>query len=214
MWIFLGILLFLACVITVILLLPVYIIIRSDEEDSLYLRYKFLHRTYGENPDPNDPIIKALKSASGIARLEKGAIRKSLRENQLLKTLREEFTLVVDLLKELLGLLKGSKAKIFRLKIVCADTNAADAAIKYGQCSAAVYPLLGYLRSNIQIRPKGEDIQISCDFHSNNSEFAFETILVIRVYRVLGALLRTAFAEAKRQSTENSTQGTQRSSDK
>lgn len=198
MWIFLGILLFLVCIITVILLLPVYVIIKSNADDSFYFRYKFLGKTYGENPDPNDPIVKTLKSASGISRLEKDAIKKNIRDNNLIKTLREDFTLVVDLLKELLGLVKRCKAKVFRLEIVCANSDAAEAAIKYGTCCAVAYPLLGYLRSLIRIKSSGEEVNISCDFNSDESRFSFETILVIPVYRVLGAFLRAAFKEAKR----------------
>ena len=57
MWIFLGILLFIATLITVILLLPVYIIIKSDENGELVLLYKFVGKTFGEEPDPKNPIV-------------------------------------------------------------------------------------------------------------------------------------------------------------
>ena len=66
MWIALGIVGFLAALITVILILPVKVIIKSDGNDELYLRYKFLGKTYGEDPDPNDPIILMLKKAGGV----------------------------------------------------------------------------------------------------------------------------------------------------
>ncbi|MBR2447526.1 MAG: hypothetical protein IKB29_00930, partial [Clostridia bacterium] len=71
MWIFLSVLLFLILLITVILLLPISVIIKTDQNDELILRYRFLFKTYGEDPDPNNPIIKTLKEASGISRLEK-----------------------------------------------------------------------------------------------------------------------------------------------
>ena len=45
MWIFLGIVAAIVLIITVILLLPVYIIVKSDEEGQLMLRYKFLHQS-------------------------------------------------------------------------------------------------------------------------------------------------------------------------
>ncbi len=198
MWIFLGILLFLAFLITAILCLPIYVIIKSDAEDSFYFRYKFLGKTYGENPNPNNPIVKSLKTASGLSRLEKDAIKKDIQDNNLLKTLKEDFVLVVDLLKEVLWLVKHCRAKVFRLKIVCSDDDPAEASIKYGACCIAVYPILDYLFSYIRMRPSTKKIDISCDFEGGNSMFAFETVLVLRVYQVLGALFRTAMAEVKR----------------
>ena len=52
MWIAIGIAGFIAVLITVILLLPVKVIIKNDENNELILRYRFLFKTYGENPDP------------------------------------------------------------------------------------------------------------------------------------------------------------------
>ena len=59
MWIVLGIIGFLALLITVILLLPVKIILRNDDKEALILRYRFLGKTFGEDPNPDDPIVKA-----------------------------------------------------------------------------------------------------------------------------------------------------------
>ena len=198
MWIFFGILLGLAFLIAIILMLPIYIIIKSDAEDSFYFRYKFLGKTYGENPDPNNPIVKTLKSASGISRLEKDSIKKDIQDNNLLKTLKEDFVLVTDLLKELLWLVKHCRAKVFRLKIVCSDDDPAEASIKYGACCMAVFPILDYLFSYIRMGKSAKKIDISCDFEGGNSMFAFETLLVLRMHQVLGALFRTAMAEVKR----------------
>lgn len=205
MWILFGILLFLVCVITVFLLLPVYIIIRSDAQDSLYFRIKFLNKLYGGD-DGENPLFKSLKSATGIDRLDKEAVKKDLKDNQLLKLLREDFPLVVDIIKELLNLFKKCTAKVFKLKIVIADSNAADAAIKYGLCSSAVYPILGYLHSMIRIKPSGEEVDISCDFTSDESSFAFETVLMLRIYRLIGPLLRIGLPQLKKAIKDGATQ--------
>lgn len=206
MWILFGILLFLVCAITVILLLPVYIILKSDADDSFYLRFKFLNKLYGGEEDKDNGLFKTLKSATGISDLDKDTVKKDLKDNQLLKLLREDFPLVVDIVKELIGLFRRCTAKVFKLKIVCADPNAADAAIKYGLCTAAVYPLLGYLHSVIRIKPSGEEIDISCHFEGDSS-FAFETVLVIRVYRLLGALIRIGIPKLKRMLKEKAAKG-------
>lgn len=198
MWIFLSILLFVSLLITAILMLPIYVTIKTDENGEFYFRYKILNKTFGENPDPNDPLVKILKSASGISRLEKDSLKTNIEKTSLLKTVKESFSLIVDLLKELVGLLKYCKAKVFKLNIVCADTDAAEAAIAYGQCCAIVSPVLGYLSSLINIKPSGKDINILCDYNSDNSSFYFETVLVVRLCRVLAALFRAIIAEAKR----------------
>ena len=61
MWIVLIVIACLALLITVICLLPVKVLLKNDAQNPLILRYKFLGKTFGENPDPNDPIIKTLK---------------------------------------------------------------------------------------------------------------------------------------------------------
>ncbi len=208
MWIFLGILLFLVCVITAILLLPIYIIIKSDATDAFYFRCKFLGKTLGGNPKSSspkssspktdNPFAKALKSASGLSRLEKDAIKKNIQENNLLKAVKENFVLIADLLKEIIRLVKRCKAKVFRLKIVCSDDDPAEASIKYGACCMATFPILDYLFSYIRMRPSVKDVDISYDFEGGNSMFAFETVLVLRVHQVLGTFLQIIIAEARR----------------
>lgn len=202
MWIFLSVIAFLALLITAILLLPIFVTIKIDEENDFYIRYKILHKTFGENPDPNNPIVKTLKNASGISRLEKKPSEESKEDDGLLETVKDNLSLITDLLKELLNLFKRCKTKTFKLKIICADENAADAAISYGECCAVVYPILGYLHSIINIRKRGKKIDISCDYNGSEGEFSFETVLVIRLFRVLGALFRTVVAEAKRLAAE------------
>ena len=198
MWIVLSVLLFLILLITAILLLPVYVTIKTDENGELYFRYKILHKTFGENPNPNDPLVKILKSASGISRLEKDSIKTNIKRTNLLKTVKDSFSLIIDLLKELLGLLKYCKAKVFKLHIVCADTDAAEAAITYGECCAIAVPVLGYVESLIDIDPSVKDVNISCDYNSVKGSFYFETVLVVRLCRVLAALFRAVLAEANR----------------
>lgn len=198
MWIVLGILLFIIFLVVIILLLPVYVTIKIDKENDFYFRYKFLNRTYGENPDPNNKIVKTLKNASGITELEK-----NLKGNSEIKSsltiLKENFTIVVGLLKEIVKLLRFCKAKVFKLKIICADECAATAAINYGECCAIAYPILGIIHSYIKVKPSGHNIDISCKYNSNESCFEFETVLVVRVFRIIAALWRVVVEEAKRQ---------------
>ena len=210
MWIFLSILLFLILLITVILLLPISIIIKTDQNDELILRYRFLFKTYGEDPDPNNPIIKTLKEASGISRLEKENLKDKAKKTSYLATLSESFALITALLKRLLGLLNHCNLKVLKLHLICAEADAAKTAIDYGRVCALAYPFLGFIHSNIRVRKRGEDINIACDYESKKGSYSFEAVLVIRFFRVLGAFFRAAYDEAKRinqsEPTQNKTQ--------
>lgn len=198
MWIFLSILLFLILLITIILLLPISVIIKTDQNGELILRYKLLFKTYGEDPDPNNPIIKTLKEASGISRLEKENLKEKAQKTSYFATLSESFTLITALLKRLLALLRYCKIKTLKLHIICAEEDAAKTAIDYGRVCALAYPFLGFVHSNIRVRKKGEDINISCDYEAKKGDYTFEAILVVRFFRVLGAFFRAAYDEAKR----------------
>lgn len=202
MWICLGIVAFLALLITVILLLPVYVIIKNDENNELILRYKILFKTFGENPDPNAPVVKVLKKASGISQLEKDNLKSSAKEMGLSTTVSQTLQIVVDLLREIVTLLTYGTLKRCYIKVVCAEEDAADTAVSYGKCCAVVYPLVGFLDAAMKVRKKGQHIDISCDYLTGNDELRFDFLISVRLYHVLAAFLRVAFEEAKRTADE------------
>lgn len=198
MWIALGIVGFLAGLITVILLLPVRVILRNDEHNELILRYKFLGKLYGEDPDPNAPIIKALKTASGVERLERAKLKKTVQDEGLGKTVSDSYEIVVDLLKELLMLLRRCVVTKLHVKIRCVGEEADEAAIHYGLCCTATYSLLNIIHSLARVRKRGRRIDIGCDFCASEGVFRYYVELTARVGPVLAALWRVVIAEAKR----------------
>ena len=206
MWIFLSIVGVIALIILAILMLPVYIIIKSDENGELILRYKILFKTFGENPDPNNPILKALKKASGISRLEKKNLQSSAKETGLSTTVSQTLRIVIDLLREVVAILKYCTAKRFYIKVVCAEEDAADTAISYGKCCAAVYPIAGLLSSIMKVHKKGQHIDISCDYLGGKDDFQFDFLISVRLFRVIAAFFRIAFKEAKRTVDEQTSQ--------
>ena len=201
MWIALGIVGFLAVLITVILMLPIKVIIKSDENNELYLRYKFLGKTYGEDPDPNDPIILMLKKAGGVTRLEKKNLQASVKSGGLQKTVTDSFQLIIDLFKELFGLLKYATATRLQVKIRCGGEDAAETAIHYGQYCAAAHSFLNVLQGFVKIRKRGCKLDIGCDFFGEDV-FTYDVLLVIRFHRVLAGFWRAVVAEAKRMAKE------------
>ena len=198
MWIFLGIVAVLGVLITIILLLPISIIIKTDQNGELIIRYKFLNKIYGEDPDPNNPLIKMFKQASGIHRLQKENFKNKVKSDDPLNTIGENFNLIIALLKRLFELLHYCKVRVLKLHIVCAEEDAAQTAIYYGRCCALVYPFLGFIHSNTKVRKKGENIHISCDYESRKGDYNLELVLVLRLFRVLGAFFRAAYDEVKR----------------
>lgn len=197
MWIAIGILAFLAALISAILLSPVKIILKNDEQNELLLRYKYWFKTFGEEPNPDDPIVKALLSATGVERLQSKNVQKNIQSDGLKKTVRASFSMLTDLLKEVVALLKHCTVTRLHIKIRASGDDVDDAAIHYGQCCAATYSLLNILRSFLKVRKRGCNMDLGCNFFEK-SVFRYEVILSIRAYRVLGGLWRVALAETKR----------------
>lgn len=198
MWIALSILSGLAILVTALFLSPVKILIQNDEQNELMLRYKFWFKTFGEHPDPDDPITKMLWTASGASRLKKTNLQKNIRSDGLQKTVTESYKMLIDLLKELAALLKYCTLTKLHVKIRSVGDGADEAAIHYGQYSAVTYSLLSVLQEFLKIRKRGCNIDISCDFMGTEGVFHYEAVLTIRLSRVLAAFWRTVLAESKR----------------
>lgn len=198
MWIAFLILAILAIIIAIILLLPVKVIIKNDENDALILRYKLLFKTYGENPNPDDPIVQALTKAGGVDRFRKKNIQRNIQSEGLQKTVSDSYTALIDLLKELLGLLKKCTIIKLDVRILCADSDPSKAAINYGIYNAVTHTLLGALHSLVRIRRRKVNVDIRCVFDTQPSSFRYEAVLAVPFFRVVAAFWRAAVAEAKR----------------
>lgn len=198
MWVFFGIVLFLAALITAIILLPVNIIIKKDDKGDMQILYKILHKTFGEEPDPNNPIVKVIKKGSGISRIEGSVLKQNAKDNGLLATTTETCRLVLALLREVVDILKYVKIKRFFLDVSVSGDDAAETAIDYGKCCAAVYPLCGFVSSHMKVKKGGLKINISPSFETNDEHFDYDFVLSIGLGKLLAAFLRLAYKEAVR----------------
>ena len=207
MWIIPAIPAFLAALIGIILLLPVKIILKNDENNPLIIQYKFLWKTFESDPDSDgNPIIEALKTASGLGRLEKENLETDVRSQGLQKTLSQSYSMIIDLLKELLSLLKHATVTRLHIMIRCTGDGPDKAAMHYGQCCTVTYGLVNGLRNLIKVRKRGIKLDLGCDFFGDKPRFRYEVILSVRVWFVLGALWRVVMAEAKRMGQQNKNQ--------
>ena len=200
MWIAIGIILFLAVVVTVILLLPVYIIIKNDGDSEMQLLFRFLFKTYGEHPDPNNPILKMLKSATGLDKLSVKTIKGGIKTGGLNVTLDQTVRVLFSLLKEIGDLLKYCVAKKMYVHVISSGDDPGDAAINHGICCSFVYPVLSYLKSNLKrVSKRGEHIKLECDFNGNEDSFNYHLVLRLRVGRILVGLWHVVMREAQHQ---------------
>ena len=203
MWILLGIVAFLLLLITVILLLPIDVILKTDANGEVLFRYTFLGKTFGEHPDPNNPIAKLLKRITGFDRLDGEAFKKRSADKNLLTAVSESASLILGLLKRVWELLRFGTVKVLHLDVVCATTDAAQTAICYGACHAALEPLLGWIHSYMRVCKRGERIEIRPDFTTEHGSFDFNIVVTFRLFRALIALYRAASDEAKRNVTDS-----------
>lgn len=126
------------------------------------------------------------------------------KENLIKKTYKDKgfegtfklFSYVIKRVAEkLLWLLKRLKIRNFRLDLSVRGDNAADTAIKYGGVCAAVYPLIAFLDSNLNIKLK--NIDISPLFEGKKSSVSFSAQIKAEII-VLLAVAISAFCEYKK----------------
>ena len=198
MWIFLGIVAVLAAVIFVLLMLPIHFIIKTDENGELFLRYTFLGKVYGEEPNPNSPLVATLKKVSGVSRLEKGNFREDTKKLGVTGSVSQYCRIIIDLLREICLLLGKCTAKRFVIEVVCSEEDAADTAISYGRAYAILSPIVGVLSAVMKIRKKGQRISVICDYSGKGASLKYDFLLRIRLHHAIAALWRITMKEARR----------------
>lgn len=198
MWILWTILGVIALVITVILLLPVHLIVKNDDNNNLLIHYRFLGKVYGEVPKPDTSVIKSLKEITGITRAQEQISQGKLAEDTY-QAVKELCDVLGDLLAELATVLRYCTAKVFRVRVVCAAENAADTAITFGKVSMLVYGLGTVAENLMHVRKRGKDLYVTCDFENGQKDLRYEFVICARMYALLPALFRLAMKEVQRE---------------
>lgn len=201
MWILYSLLAILAVLVALIMLLPVKIILKNDENNKLLLRYRLLFLTFGNGSqkkaeDSGSPVAKAIGAATGVDRLQIKTVQNNIRSNGLQKTLSDSYGMLTELLREVVSLLKHCRVTRLHIQIRCGGNDADQVAIHYGQCCAATNTLLNTLRNFIKIRDRGCKINIGCNFFGD-SDFRYEVILAFPIRRVLMGLGKILLRQAK-----------------
>ena len=183
--------------IAVILALPIDIIIRNDKEKGVQLLYRLLGKIYGENPDPNNPIAKALKNIVGVSHLEsKERLQSTVEQSGLAATVSGTALTLKLLLDRILWLLPRCKLRKLKIISVSADADAADAALHYGAACAVLYPLISYLETVMKVRKKAVRTHITCDFEAAEPVFELDMELRLSILLALRVLWHIAKEQA------------------
>lgn len=104
----------------------------------------------------------------------------------LLETIRGVAAAVKDLFLRIGRLVKKAVFKRFDLRIAVGDSDAAEAAFRYGEVCAAVYPLLTLLDGAMRFKKRTVDVR--CDFEQESTTASFDGQLNYRPIHVVGFL--------------------------
>lgn len=188
----------LALLITVICLIPVYVYVYYDGENSLQLRYRLLWKVFGENPDPNNPIIRLLKELSGISKFDSvSSLKKTVSSSGVSYTLRQMGEVLISLLRQMVWILPRCRMRKLELRAICAEGEPDDAAMEYGKLCSAVYPIVGVIDNILPINRRKLLLDLRCDFEAERSELSLTAVIRARLGSVLRALWRIVLDEAK-----------------
>jgi len=196
-YIILGILLFLLLLIAVILILPLKIIITYSDGGGFDYKIKLLFYTFKSDSEKHtvSDLLKRLKKTkdTDLSKIDTNKTKpSSVSKHGVLSTVKEVFRLLKIVLSYLYTLLGSFKITKLHLDITCADEeDTAEAATDYGKVCAAVYPVLGFIHSYFKVKKKNERINITCDYLAEKPSFSLDTVLSIRIFHILSALMPT-----------------------
>ena len=82
---------------------------------------------------------------------------------------------------------------------VVASEDAAEAAIEYGAASAIIYSFVGYLKANTQCSEDAIKTNLSCKYNSKESEFFFNLLISVKIFKLVRAVLVIIKENAKKE---------------
>ena len=204
LYIILGII----ALIVLLMALPLRIYLHYTPAEGFQFRVKYLFLTVADStkekkPKPEKPAEQekpaAKKKKSGGKATEKLLdflglkdisskinFRRAVDSKGLLETVRGVAAAVKDLFSRIGRLIRKSVFKRFDLRITVGDSDAADAAFRYGEVCAAVYPLLTLLDGAIKFKKRTVDVR--CDFEQEALTAAFDGQLNYRPIHFIGFL--------------------------
>ncbi|MBQ6819213.1 MAG: DUF2953 domain-containing protein [Clostridia bacterium] len=168
LWILLGLL---ALSVAILLCIPIVVTFRFDGSlDSAHVSYRYLFYQKQLFPKPKEdkPSPKRKQASSQKEKQQEkasfGSLVKTHGPVEAVSLMVESATALLNALK---NLLKGAKIRHFHGVFAIGGEDAADAALKYGQVCAVLYPFLGMVSGLMTfVKP---DLQVYCNYEQPSS---------------------------------------------
>lgn len=218
MWTAVGIILGIAALFAFLLLLPVHIILKNDRQKGMVMLIRVLFITVDpqklSEKKAKKPKVKKLKTKEGtvsktakkilgISDFSGGrAFKQAVKQKGVAVVISEAMEFIKTVLAALSEFIKKVTVKKLHIHSVSADTDAADAAMDYGLTCSVVYPVLGFIQSAVDVKERGLNVDIRCDFEASESEFYIETDVFFRIFHLLSAVLYIASENVKKGATK------------
>lgn len=165
--------------IVLLLFIPISVHIKYDGDFFVKLKIAGI-KAYSAEPkeDIKEPSPDTESDKKAKKQTEK-AFDKLKKKYGFTGAVKEIFTLIKAVLERLKGSFRHIAIRRLCLDIKVASENAASTAVSYGAVCAAVYPVLTFLDGIADVKMKS--INVTADFNSNNSDFAFSVIIRVRI---------------------------------
>lgn len=186
LWIVLG----LIVLIWLLLATPLRIFLTfADNELSYRVKYGALtifdsdkqEKETESKPPPQSSKKKAPEKSGTVGRLlnflglseisSVANVKHSISANGVVGTIRAALDAVRSLFRRIFRLIRKGVFKKFDLKIAVGDADAADAALRYGQICALIFPMMTFLENTMCF--KNRSIDICCDDTLEETQISF-----------------------------------------
>ena len=184
-WLYLTILAILA-ILALIILSPLRLIIKY--KGSLKIKLKILCFSFNIYSETSSKKEKSSKIQNKREDKKKdGFVSNLIKEKGVIGSLKL-FSKILKLSEDMLKKVsKGVSVNKMKVHLIIGATDAASAAIKYGQASAILYPTAAFITSWIQ--PKEYSVNITSDFLIEKISMDLELDISARVFYILYMLL-------------------------
>lgn len=168
------ILLSLIFLVGIIMLIPVKLILKSEENN-----LKILIKVLFFKIDPNELSNEEEKQNKPQKKNEKKEFKERIENVKLI------LKKVKAVLKKLGSILRVMKLEKLNLKFISGGEDAVKSAINYGIACSVIYPVISHIQSAMKVRRKRVSIDVGCVFENVPYEFNFEAVISIKIFHLL-----------------------------
>lgn len=201
LFVILGVVVAIICLIILILLLPLTLELKYNEE--LILNGKYLGITVFGDEKEEKKRKKKSNASNGKDTQKYSTIKETYKQKGLVGTVKYYGIVIKSFLKKFSWLVKRFKFRKLDIDLTIATQDAATTAITYGEVCGAMYPILSFLHSNINLKSK--KININADFEKTNSEIKASVLVKASLFLWIIALIGWLYevSEIQRKEREN-----------